>query len=140
MEERQAMWHYKRLVDGGGGAVHREWGGVEGNHWGITRWGERQPWCAPCASLSGAKEKGGDWVRSTKRRASNGAQRKRKRGSGTGTRAKIEGRHRCQEQRGVLCDKRRRVRHNAAATREWHTWAPPQMASAGHAMTVTPRA
>jgi hypothetical protein len=71
---------YKSLVDGGGGAVHREWGGVEGNHWGITRWGERQPWCAPCASLSGAKEKGGDEVRSTKRRASNGAPKEKKEG------------------------------------------------------------
>jgi hypothetical protein len=25
MEERQARWHYKSLVDGGGGAVHRKW-------------------------------------------------------------------------------------------------------------------
>jgi hypothetical protein len=77
MEEEQARWHYKSLVDGGGDVVHqkrRRWESL-----GVTRWGERRPWCAPCASLSGAKEKGGDGVRSTRWRASNGPQRKRKR-------------------------------------------------------------
>jgi hypothetical protein len=107
--------------------------GGDGNHWGVTRWGERRPWCAPCASLSGAKEKGGDGVRLTRRRASNGAPKEKKEGrSGTGTRARIESRHGCQGQRGVLCDMTSRVRHNAVATR-----VPPQTASAGHAVTAT---
>jgi hypothetical protein len=47
---------------------------------GVTRWGEHRPWCAPCASLSGAKEKGGDGVRSTRRHASTGAPNEKKAG------------------------------------------------------------
>jgi hypothetical protein len=46
----------------------RNGGGVEEDYQWDTRWGTASPWCAPCASLSGGKEKGG--------------------GSGTGTRAK----------------------------------------------------
>jgi hypothetical protein len=90
--------------------------------------------------LEWAKEKGGDAVRSTRRRASNGAPKEKKEGgSGTGTRARIESRHGCRDQRGVQCDKTRRVRHNAVVTRERHTWAPPQTASTGYAVTATRR-
>jgi len=50
-------------------------GGVEEKHWRVTRWGERRPWCAPCASLSGGRN-----------------QKKKKEGSGTGARARVESR------------------------------------------------
>jgi hypothetical protein len=55
-------------------------GGMEGNYQWVTRWGEHRPLCTPCASLIGEKEKGGDRVRSTRRRASDGAYKKRKEG------------------------------------------------------------
>jgi hypothetical protein len=82
--------------------------GGDGNHWGVTRWGERRPWCAPCASLSGAKEKGGDGVRLTRRRASNGAPKEKKEGGGP-----VRGRERESrantgaEVRGAYCVTRR---------------------------------
>jgi hypothetical protein len=69
-----------------------------------------------------------------------GPKGKERGGSGTGTRVRIESQHGCWEQRGVLCDTMRKVRHNAAATRERHMWAPPQMASTGHVVTATRRA
>ena len=50
-------------------------GGVEEKHWRVTRWGERRPWCAPCASLSGGRN-----------------QKKKKEGSGTGPRARVKSR------------------------------------------------
>jgi hypothetical protein len=54
--------------------------GGDGNHWGVTRWGERRPWCAPCASLSGQRRKEGmRFARPGGVRAT-GPQRKRKRG------------------------------------------------------------
>jgi hypothetical protein len=88
--------------------------------------------------LEWGKKKGGDGVRSARRRASNWAPKEKKEGGfGTGMRAKIESRHGCRDQRGVLHDKTRRGRRNTAATRERHTWAPPQTASTGHAVTVT---
>jgi hypothetical protein len=66
-------------------------GGVEGNHWGrFMRWGGRRPWCAPCASLSGKKEKEGDGVCSTRRRARDGAPKEKK---GGGVRYRDEGKN-----------------------------------------------
>ena len=50
-------------------------GVVEEKHWRVTRWGERRPWCAPCASLSGGRN-----------------QKKKKEGSGTGARVRVESR------------------------------------------------
>jgi hypothetical protein len=44
------------------------------------RWGEHRPWCAPCASLSGKKEKGGDRVCSTVGHARDGAPKEKKGG------------------------------------------------------------
>jgi hypothetical protein len=67
-------------VDGGGGAAHQKWRRRGRNHHGVTRWGERRPWCAPCASLSREKEKGGDRVRSMVGHARDGAPKEKKGG------------------------------------------------------------
>jgi hypothetical protein len=92
MEERQARWHFIAWWTAVVAQCTGSGGSVEGNHHWVTRWGEHQTWCAPCASLSGEKEKGGDGVCSTRRRASDGAHKKRKEGGGPGMgmRAKIE--------------------------------------------------
>jgi hypothetical protein len=134
MEEKQARWH---LI--AGGVAHRKWRRHRGESLGrVTRWGERRPWCAPCASLSGGKGERRGWGSIGKEACEQwGPKGKERGGSDTGTRARFERRHGCREQRGVLCDKTRRVRHNAAATREWHTWAPPQTVSVGHAVIAT---
>jgi hypothetical protein len=54
------------------------WGG---HQWDM-RWGTTSPRCAPCASSSGEKEKGGDGVHLPRRRASDVPTRKRTRGRG----------------------------------------------------------
>ena len=65
-------------------------GGVEGKHWQVMRWGERRPWCDPCASLSGGRKKEGrGFVRRGGVRAAV-PQKKKKEGSDTGARARVE--------------------------------------------------
>jgi hypothetical protein len=140
MEERQARWHYKSLVDGGGGAVHREWGWRRGESLRDHEVGRVSAMVRSLCELEWGKgERRGRGSLDQEACERWCLREKKIGGSGTGTRTKIEGRHGCREQRGVLCDKRRRVRHNAVATRERHMWAPPQMASAGHAVTATRR-
>jgi hypothetical protein len=93
-----------------------------------------------CELEWGKEEKGGDGVRSARRRASDGAQIKRNEGSGTGTRMGIESQQGCQKG-GAHCAKGR----GECGTTPWprksgHKWAPPLTAFAGHAATVTRRA
>jgi hypothetical protein len=141
MEERQARRHYKSLVDGGGGAVRQKWRRrrgkslVKGHKMGRAsamvrslcelEWGKRRK------EGMGFDRQGG--VRATV------PKRKEKRGVRYGDEGKNREPTRVPGSEGVQCDKMRRVRHSAVATRERHTWAPPQMASAGHAVTATRR-
>jgi hypothetical protein len=139
MEERRARWH---LI----ASKWRRWcsalgseGGVEGNHWWITRWGERRPWCALYASLCEEKEKGLGRGSLDEEAGERRCPKEEKDGEVQyGDEGESRGPTRVQEKGGVTVQARR-VRHTAAATRERHTWAPPLMAFVRHAATVTRR-
>jgi hypothetical protein len=79
-----------------------------------------------CELEWGKRERRGG-VRSTRRRASDDAKKKKKNRLGVryGDESKNREPTRVPGIEGILCDTTRRVRHNAAATREWHTRAPP---------------
>jgi hypothetical protein len=89
-------------VDGGGGAAHRKWSGVEESTVG-HKVGNIVAMVRSLCELEWGK--GGDGVRSARRRASNVQTRKRTRGgSDTETRARIESRQACRGKRGVQCN------------------------------------
>jgi hypothetical protein len=108
--------------------------GVGWKHWQVMRWEEHRPWCAPCASLSGEKERRGEKARSTRRRSSNGAQKERRK---RGVRYGDEGENR--EPTRMLGKEGHIAQEDEASaaqcrslTRAGRKWALAQMAFVGH--------